>query len=86
MAIISVGSIARKISEKYSIAPRRTASVLDTCSCIVQCLIPYGAQTLLATGLAGISPAAPWQYLYYPWMLAVTVMIAIILPPLKKRK
>lgn len=86
VAIISVGSIARKISEKYSIAPRRTASVLDTCSCIVQCLIPYGAQTLLATGLAGISPAAPWQYLYYPWMLAVTVMIAIILPPLKKRK
>lgn len=86
VAIISVGSIARKISEKYSIAPRRTASVLDTCSCIVQCLIPYGAQTLLATGLAGISPVAPWQYLYYPWMLAVTVMIAIILPPLKKRK
>lgn len=86
VAIISVGSIARKISEKYSIAPRRTASVLDTCSCIVQCLIPYGAQTLLATGLAGISPAAPWQYLYYPWMLALTVMIAIILPPLKNRK
>lgn len=80
VAIISVGSISRSISERYGIAPRRTASLLDTCSCIVQCLIPYGAQTLLATGLAHISPAAPWPYLYYPWALAVAVALAIILP------
>lgn len=83
VAILSVGSIARSISERYGISPRRTASVLDTCSCITQCLIPYGAQTLLATGLAGISPAAPWPYLYYPWALAFCVALAIILPSRK---
>lgn len=84
VAILSVGSIARSISERYHISPRRTASVLDTCSCITQCLIPYGAQTLLATGLAGISPAAPWPYLYYPWALALCVALAIILPSRRK--
>jgi Na+/H+ antiporter NhaC len=78
VAIITVGSISKSISERYGITPRKTASLLDTCSCITQCLIPYGAQTLLATGLAGISPAAPWQYLYYPWALAVMVIISII--------
>ena len=80
VAILSVGSISRSISERYGIPPRRTASLLDTCSCIVQCLIPYGAQTLLATGLAHISPAAPWTYLYYPWTLAGAVILAVILP------
>ncbi len=84
VAIISVGSIAHKISSSYGISPRRTASVLDTCSCIVQCLIPYGAQTLLATGLAHISPAAPWPYLYYPWMLSIAVALAIVLPSRKE--
>ena len=80
VAILSVGSISRSISERYGITPRRTASLLDTCSCIVQCLIPYGAQPLLATGLAHISPAAPWPYLYYPWTLAGAVILAVILP------
>jgi Na+/H+ antiporter NhaC len=78
VAIITVGSISKSISERYGIDARKTASLLDTCSCITQCLIPYGAQTLLATGLAHISPAAPWQYLYYPWALAVMVIISII--------
>jgi Na+/H+ antiporter NhaC len=78
VAIITVGSISKSISEKYGIPARKTASLLDTYACITQCLIPYGAQTLLATGLAGISPAAPWPYLYYPWVLAVTVGISII--------
>lgn len=85
VAIISVGSIARSISQRYNIAPRRTASVLDTCSCIVQCMIPYGAQTLLATGLAGISPAAPWPYLFYPWALTLCVTMAILLPSPRAR-
>lgn len=79
VAILTVGSISRDISARYGVAPKKVASLLDTCSCIVQCLIPYGAQTLLATGLAGISPAAPWPYLYYPWALAVTVSISIII-------
>lgn len=84
VAIISVGSISRTISKRYNLRPRRVASLLDTCSCIVQCLIPYGAQTLLATGLAGISPAAPWQYLYYPWALVISVTVAIIIPGHKR--
>lgn len=78
VAIITVGSISRDIASRYGISPRQTASLLDTCSCIVQCLIPYGAQTLLATGLAGISPATPWPYLYYPWALALMVGGAIL--------
>ena len=79
VAIITVGGIARNISKKYGIDGSKCASILDTASCIVQCLIPYGAQCLLATGLAGISPAAPWQYLYYPWALAVTLTISILI-------
>ena len=58
----------------------KAASLLDTASCIVQCLIPYGAQTLLATSLAGLSPAEPFPYLYYPWALAFCVAIAVIIP------
>lgn len=83
IAIISVGSLARNIAHEYGISPRRSASILDTCSCVVQSLIPYGAQTLLATGLASISPAAPWPYLYYPWALAAMVALAIVLPSKK---
>ena len=78
VAIITVGGIASEISKPFGIAPRKVASLLDSTSCIVQCLIPYGAQTLLATSLAGISPAAPFPYLYYPWALAVVVALSII--------
>lgn len=79
VAIITVGSLSKSISEKYDVSPRKAASLLDTCSCITQSLIPYGAQTLLATGLAGISPADPWRYLYYPWALIVMVGISIVI-------
>lgn len=78
VAIITVGGIAREIAEKYGVDPRKSASLLDSCSCVVQCLIPYGAQTLLATSLAGIAPAAPFAYLYYPWALALTVALSVI--------
>lgn len=78
VAIITVGSITRTISERYGIAGRKAASLLDSASCVVQCLIPYGAQTLLAASLAGISPAAPWPYLYYPWILAVMIFVSIL--------
>ena len=70
--------MARDISKRFHIDPRKTASLLDSTSCIVQCLIPYGAQTLLATGLAGISPGAPFPYLYYPWALAAMVLLSIL--------
>lgn len=78
VAIITVGPISREVSRRYGVAPRKAASLLDTASCIVQCLIPYGAQTLLATALAGISPAAPWPYLFYPWVLALMVAVSIV--------
>lgn len=78
VAIITVGGIARDIAAPYRLAPRKVASLLDTASCIVQCLIPYSAQTLLATQLAGISPIAPFGYLYYAWALAAMVVLSII--------
>lgn len=79
VAIITVGSLAKKISEKYNIPSRKTASLLDTGSCVVQSLIPYGAQTLMAASLAGISPVAPWQYLYYPFVLAGCLLVSILI-------
>ena len=78
VAIITVGGISRDIAERYGIDPRKSASLLDSSSCVIQCLIPYGAQTLLATSLAGISPAAPFPYLYYPWALAAMIALSII--------
>lgn len=78
VAILTVGSISRDISQKYHIQPRRSASILDTASCIVQCLIPYGAQTLLAVSLASISPVSPWPYLYYPWAVALMLFLTIL--------
>ena len=78
VAIITVGGLAKDISDKFGIDPRKSASILDSASCVVQCLIPYGAQTLLATSLAGISPAAPFPYLYYPWALGLSLMLSIV--------
>ncbi|MCM1355633.1 MAG: Na+/H+ antiporter NhaC family protein [Staphylococcus sp.] len=78
VAIITVGGISRDIAKRFGIDPRKSASLLDSASCVVQCLIPYGAQTLLATSLAGISPAAPFPYLYYPWALAGMIILSII--------
>jgi Na+/H+ antiporter NhaC len=78
VAIITTGPLAKSISDRYNIDPRKAASLLDTCSCIVQGLIPYGAQTLLATALAGISPVAPWPYMYYPWAMAIMVVFSIV--------
>lgn len=78
VAIITAGPIARDIADRYGVDRRKSASLLDSASCVVQCLIPYGAQTLLATSLAGISPAAPWPYLYYPWAMIVALAISIV--------
>lgn len=78
VAIITVGNIARDISKRFGVDPRKSASLLDSASCIVQCLIPYGAQTLLATSLAGISPVAPFPYLFYPWAVALFLILSII--------
>lgn len=78
IAIITMGGIAKDISERFGLDPRKVASILDTFSCIVQGVIPYGAQLLMASGLAGISAASIIGYLYYPLALFVIACLAII--------
>ncbi len=78
IAIITVGSLARQISEKYGLDPRKTASLLDTCSCVAQCFIPYGAQVLMAASLAGITTVSILPHLYYPFALGIMVALSII--------
>lgn len=79
VAILSVGGIARRVAEQYDIDPRRSASLLDTTSCCVQGLLPYGAQLLMASGLAGISAMSIIPYLFYPMLLAVAVLATIVI-------
>ncbi len=78
IAILSVGDIAKRISEQFDIDPRRSASLLDTTSCFVQGLIPYGAQLLMASGLSGISALSIVPWLFYPMLLGVVVAATII--------
>ena len=79
VAIISVGGIAREIAQRFGIAPRRAASLLDTFSCFVQGLLPYGAQLLMAAGLASISPIEIIASLYYPFIMGACALVAILL-------
>jgi Na+/H+ antiporter NhaC len=78
IAILTVGSIARDLSKKYSISPRKTASIMDTASCFVQGIIPYGAQLLMASGLAAVSPIEIIPNLYYPMGIGVMLLLAIL--------
>lgn len=78
VAIITVGDIARQISRRFGIEPQRTASLLDTCSCITQCIIPYGVQVLMAAQLAGVTPFDIIPHLYYAFALAVMVLASIL--------
>lgn len=80
VAILSVGSIAKRIANHYGIDSRRSASLLDTASCTVQGLLPYGAQLLLASGIIGRSPFEILPYLFYPMLLGVAVLVTILLP------
>mgnify|MGYP002619935666 FL=1 len=84
IAIITTGEISKDISTRFGLDPRKTASILDTFSCIVQGIIPYGAQLLMAGGLAGISSASIIQYLYYPFVLFGTASLSILLRYPKK--
>lgn len=79
VAIISVGSIARQIADRFGISPRRTASLLDTFSCCIQGILPYGAQLLMAAGLASISPVEIIPHLYYPMIMGGFAIGAILL-------
>ncbi len=78
IAILTIGDIARDISQKFGISPRRSASIIDTTSCFVQGLLPYGAQLLMASGLAGVSPLTIIPHLYYPALIGLMVAISII--------
>lgn len=77
IAIITVGRIAKDISERFGLDPRKSASILDTFSCLIQGLIPYGAQLLMAAGLAGISSISIIGYLYYPAVMGACALLAI---------
>ena len=78
ISIITVGPIARELSERYGISPRKSASVMDTASCFAQGLLPYGAQLLMASGLASLSPLEIIPYLYYPMGIGVMMLLAIL--------
>ncbi len=84
VAIITVGDIARQIGKNYSVDKRKIASILDTVSCSVQGLLPYGAQVLMAAGLAGVGPDKIIPNLIYPMAIGVATIIAILVRYPKK--
>lgn len=79
IAIITVGSIAKGITEKYDLDKRKTASILDTFSCFIQGIIPYGAQVMLAAALSKLSPITIVSNLYYPFALGIAATLAILI-------
>ena len=78
IAIITTGPIARDIARKFHLDRRKTASILDTFSCLIQGIIPYGAQMLIAAGLANISPISIIGNLYYPFTMGACALLAIL--------
>lgn len=78
VAIITVGGIARKIGERFQLDPRKCASLLDTFSCFTQGVLPYGAQMLMAAGLASLNPIAIIPYLYYTFAIGMAALMAIL--------
>jgi Na+/H+ antiporter NhaC len=78
IAIVTVGSIAKDITAKFHLDRRKTASTLDTFSCFIQGIIPYGAQILMAADLAKISPISIIGHLYYPFTMGIFALMAIL--------
>ena len=78
VAILTVGNISKKIGDKFGEDNRKAASILDTFSCTIQGLIPYGVQMLLAAGLSGLSPLDIIPYLYYPMAIGLAALFAIL--------
>lgn len=79
VAIITVGGIAKQIGDRYGVDNRKAASILDTFSCAMQGIIPYGAQLLMAAGLASLNPVQIMPYLYYPFAIGIAAVLAVIL-------
>lgn len=84
VAILTVGSISKRIGDSYDVDNRKSASILDSFSCCIQSILPYGAQILMATGLAAVSPIEILKYLYYPFVLFCVSVIAILIRYPKK--
>ena len=79
VAIITIGGIAKQIGDKYGVDNRKCASILDTFSCCVQGIIPYGAQMLMAAGLSQLNPIEILPYLYYPYAIGFAAILSILL-------
>ena len=79
ITIITTGPIAKDIAKRFHLDRRKTASILDTFSCLIQGIIPYGAQMLIAAGLAGISPLGIIGNLYYPFCMGACAILAILI-------
>ena len=79
VAILTVGGIAKHIGDRFGLDNRKCASILDTFSCFTQGLLPYGAQMLMAAGLAQLNPIAIIPYLYYPFAIGIIALIAILI-------
>ncbi|WP_213602983.1 Na+/H+ antiporter NhaC family protein [Pseudoxanthomonas japonensis] len=80
VAILVTGSLARDIAQRHGISPRRAASVLDIFACVVQGVLPYGAQILLAASLAAVSPLALAGSVHYCWLLALSALLFMMWP------
>jgi len=78
VAILTIGPIAKEIADRYGIDPRKSASLLDTFSCLAQALLPYGAQLLMAASLATLSPVEIIPYLYYPFCMGICALLSIL--------
>ena len=79
IAIITVGPLANDIATRYRVDKRKSASILDTFSCVIQGIIPYGAQMLIAAKLASLSPLSIIEYLYYPVAIGIFALLSIFL-------
>lgn len=79
VSILINGSVAKDVAQRYNVDPRRSASLLDIFSCVVQGLIPYGAQILLASSLAKVSPLDVVTHVQYSWILALVAFVTIIM-------
>lgn len=84
VALITVGPIAKDISQRYGISPRRSASILDTVSCFTQGILPYGMQTLMAVSLTALTPIEVFTHLYYPMLIGLAVFLSILFKRNKK--
>lgn len=79
VAILTVGGISKEVGDRFGVDNKKCASILDTFSCTIQGIIPYGAQMLIAAGLASLNPVAILPYLYYPITLGIVALLSILL-------